>query len=136
MSEPVGKQPATSFTILLSDDDHGVRRSIQLMLRARGYTVRSYTSGRALLADPRSLRADCLVVDYHMPDVDGLNLLKRLQAKGWDGSAILISAYWNPTLEARAREAGFGDVIAKPAIARALLEAVAGYSRKAGKRCA
>ena len=128
MSPTPGATAKQRFTILLSDDDHGVRRSIQLMLRARGYLVRAYTSGSALLADPQSLCADCLIVDYRMPDIDGLALLKGLKSKGWRGSAIMISAYSDPQLEKRAREAGFDDVIAKPIISRAVLDAVARHS--------
>lgn len=128
MSPTIGDAAEQRFTILLSDDDHAVRRSIQLMLRSRGYRVRSYTSGSALLADPQSLDADCLIVDYRMPDIDGLALLKGLRSQGWQGSAIMISAYHDPQLEERAREAGFDSVIAKPIIFRAVLEAVARYS--------
>jgi FixJ family two-component response regulator len=95
------------------------------MLRAKGYGVRAYTSGRALLADPKALSADCLIVDYRMPDVDGLTLLAGLRRKNWRGSAILISAYHDRKLEQRARLAGFDDVIAKPIIYRAVLDTVA-----------
>lgn len=128
MPPTTGYTAEQRFTILLSDDDHGVRRSIQLMLTARGYHVRGYTSGRALLADPQSSCADCLIVDYRMPDIDGLALLKGLRSKGWRGGAIMISAYYDPRLEKRAQEAGFDDVIAKPIIFRAVLDAVARHS--------
>jgi len=117
------------FTILLSDDDHTVRRSIQLMLRSRGHHVRGYTSASAVLADPQAMRGDCLIVDYRMPDIDGLTLLAGLRHKGWEGSAILISAYHDRKLEQRARRAGFDDVIAKPLLYRALLEAVARHQQ-------
>lgn len=130
MSAPIGNPPPTPYTILLSDDDHAVRRSLQLMLCACGYAVRSYTSGRALLADPQALVADCLIIDYRMPDVDGLTVLGRLRASGWRGRALLMSAYCSCSLTARARNAGFDAVIAKPFIARAVREAIGRYAQE------
>ena len=132
MSVHIGQSYRHPFTILVSDDDPGVRRSTQLMLRAQGFRVRAYTSGSALLADPRSLHADCLVVDFRMPDIDGLSLLERLRAKGWCGCAIMISAYHDDALEREARRVGFEHVISKPLIARALLEAIACSARDHG----
>ena len=129
MFVPIGEKPEKPFTILLSDDDPGVRRSLQLMLCACGYTVRSYTSGSALLADPQAMCADCLVIDYHMPDIDGLAVLKSLRVKGWPGKAIMVSAYCGPTLEKRAREAGFDEIFEKPSASRALKDAIARFAK-------
>lgn len=120
-------KPAAPYTILVSDDDAAIRRSLQLVLNARGYQARGYTSGSALIADPRALSADCIVVDYRMPDIDGLTLLCRLRGKGWRGRAILISAYHDRWLERRAREQGFDEVIPKPFIRGAILDAIARF---------
>ncbi|HQR88626.1 MAG TPA: response regulator, partial [Caulobacter sp.] len=61
--------------LLLVEDDPGVRRSLQLLLHGRGFEVRAYASGLALLADPTALDAVCLVSDYRMPEIDGLLIL-------------------------------------------------------------
>ena len=98
------------YTILVSDDDPGVRRSVQLLLRSRGYKVYGYTTGRALLADPRANEADCVILDYRM------------------GHAIMISGFHDVVLAQRAAEAGFDHIIAKPLIGRALLDAVGQHS--------
>lgn len=115
-------------TILVSDDDPGVRRALQLLLRSRGYAVFGYTSGSALLADPRAKDADCVILDHRMPDMDGLLILDRLRMQGWRGGAILISGFCDESLARRAREAGFDQLIAKPVIGRAILAAVRRYS--------
>jgi FixJ family two-component response regulator len=112
------------YTVLVSDDDPGVRRGLLLLLRARGYAVSGYTTGSALLADPRAREADCVILDYRMPDIDGLTLLDHLRRQGWRGDAILISGFYDEDLEQRARAAGFDQVIAKPVIGRAVLEAL------------
>ncbi len=70
---------ATRPVIMLVEDDPGVRRSIQLLLQAKGYDVRSYASSKALLADPLALAAACLVTDYLMPEIDGIGVLQALR---------------------------------------------------------
>lgn len=131
MSVSTGEKPRTAFTILISDDENAVRRSMQLMLCACGYSVRSYASGNALIADPQALSADCLVVDYRMPDVDGFSVLQELRAKGWEGKALMVTAYCDHALETRARTAGFEEVVAKPFVARAIIDAVARFAKGA-----
>ena len=71
------------YTILVSDDDPGVRRGLQLLLRSRGYAVWGYTTGHALLADPRAKEADCVILDYRMPDIDGFAMLRHLREIGY-----------------------------------------------------
>ena len=112
------------YTILISDDDPGVRRALQLLLRSRGYAVCAYTTGQALLDDPQAKAADFIILDYRMPDVDGLVILDRLRCLGWQGGAVLISGFYDEVLAVRAREAGFDQVIPKPIIGRAILDAV------------
>lgn len=131
MSALIGNLPRKPYTVLVSDDDHAVRRSLQLMLCACHYAVRSYTSGRALLADPQAMEADCLVIDYRMPDVDGFTVLQSLRARGWQGKALLVSAYCNCALTARAHSAGFDAVFEKPFIARAVREAIDCFAHSA-----
>ncbi len=110
--------------ILLSDDDSSVRRSRQLLLRSRGFDVRAYTSGTALLLDPGAHAGDCLVVDYRMPDIDGISLLKRLRSAGWRGPAILLTTHDEDGLAEQARAAGFSKVLEKPLRDKILLNAI------------
>lgn len=100
--------------ILLAEDDTAVRRSLQLLLQARGYDVRAHASGTTLLDDPLTASAACLVVDYRLDGPDGFEILSRLRARGWDGPAVLITAYAAPDLQQRAASGGFGAVIEKP----------------------
>ena len=100
--------------ILLSDDDVSVRRSLHLLLRSRGFGVLSYASGNALLLDPQTQSGDCLVVDYLMPDIDGISILRKLRSAGWCGPAILITAHYADKLAESAQEAGFAAVLEKP----------------------
>lgn len=110
--------------LLLVEDDPGVRRSLQLLLRGRGFEVRAYASGLALLADPTALGAVCLVADYRMPEIDGLLILRRLRELGWQGQALLITAFPSARLVDQAMAAGYSRVIEKPLVEAALVDAV------------
>jgi FixJ family two-component response regulator len=110
--------------LLLVEDDPGVRRSLQLLLRGRGFDVRAYASGLALLADPTTLGAVCLVADYRMPEIDGLLILRRLRDLGWRGQAVLITAFPSAHLIDQALAAGYSRVVEKPMVEAALVDAV------------
>jgi len=110
--------------VLLVEDDAGVRRSLQLLLHGRGFEIRAYASGLALLADPTALGAVCLVADYQMPEIDGLLILKRLRDLGWQGQALMVTAYPSPSLVERALAAGYSRVLEKPLVDSALVDAV------------
>lgn len=120
LSEPGEKR----YKVLVTDDEASVRRSLQLLLHAKGYEPHSYTSASALLADAGALSADCMIADYNMPDLDGISLLSAIRAKGWNGSAILITAYCTKDLESRAHACGYAEVIQKPFIRGPILEAL------------
>lgn len=121
-----GSELTRKSTILLVEDDPAVRRSLQLILQGTGFAVRSYATGAALLADPNVRDAQGVVVDYRLPDCDGLQVLRGLYAAGFRGSAVLITGFGSPELERQAREAGFARVLEKPLADRVLREAMAG----------
>ena len=110
--------------ILLMEDDPAVRRSLQLLLRARGFDVRAHAAGAPLLADDNVGRAACLIADYRVDDIDGIDLLVRLRARHWAAPAILITGYSSDLLRGRATAAGYAIVLDKPIRDHALVEAV------------
>lgn len=130
MNTNTAADPAPHPVIALVDDDPGVRRSVQLLLRSRGYDVRSYASSAAMLADAQVLDAACLVTDYLMPEIDGIAVLDALRERGWNGPAILVSAYYSPRLIEQAKRRGFASVLEKPLREHLLSETV---SRLIGK---
>ncbi len=111
--------------LLLVEDDAGVRRSLQLLFRARGFDVRAYANGTALLADPLSRDACCFVADYRLEEIDGIEVLSRLRDRGWTGPAVLITAFPSAGLTERASAQGFSQVLEKPFRENALADAVA-----------
>lgn len=110
--------------ILVLDDDAGVRRSAQLLLRGRGFEVRSFARAEPLLDDAKSREADCLVTDYLLDQLDGIEVFVRLRETGWTGAGLLVTAFGTADLVLRASAAGFSDVLDKPLKAHTFLLAV------------
>lgn len=100
--------------IVIVEDSAEVRRSLQLLLYGRGWDVRTYSSAGAVLDDPRAYEAACLVADYRMSEMDGIELLKQLRERGWQGKALLITGYPSPELDGAAHDAGYAQVMEKP----------------------
>lgn len=120
--------PGTGRRAVLVEDDDAVRRSLQLVLHAQGYEVRSYATATPFLIDPRPEDADLLVTDYRLPDGDGLGVLRAMLRSGWNGRSVLITAYPSPTLIDSARACGFDAILEKPLRPNELLGALIGQA--------
>ncbi len=79
----------------LIDDDLAVRDSTELLLQIAGIDVRSYASAIEFLNNVDPTEIQCLVIDVHMPGIDGIDLLDRLRIAGIIAPAIFISAIGN-----------------------------------------
>ena len=117
LPEPAG------LCVLIVEDDEGVRRSLQLMLKWRGFAVQSCGSVAAV-RELGTSAAGLLVTDYHLPDGTGLDVLELLHAAGWHGRAVLITAVSSPDLAAKAGARGFHAVLEKPMEREALIRAL------------
>ena len=73
--------PELAKRVLLVDDDLAVRTSLKFALELEGLTVRVYDSGAALLADPELAQSACVVVDYNMPGMNGIELVEQLEER-------------------------------------------------------
>jgi DNA-binding response OmpR family regulator len=78
--------------ILVIEDDDGARDALGCLLSEEGYTVRTASSGRAALRCASEFEPDAIVCDYYLPDLDGLQVLRRLRATGRDIFIIVVSA--------------------------------------------
>lgn len=101
-------------TVFLVDDDEGARRSIELFLRSDGFTVESFSSAKAFLAAYSADHAGCLVLDFSMPDMNGLVLQEALAAKQLRIPIIFITGHADVPLSVKAMKAGALDIIEKP----------------------
>ncbi len=111
-------------TVLVVDDDAAVRSALKFALEVEGFNVRLYTGAEALLADRNLPQRACLVVDYRMPGMDGLELIEILRSQGVAVPVILISGRINEQLLARAERSGAVRVLEKPLSDTALVEGI------------
>ncbi len=107
-------KPPRLGPLLVVDDDAAVRRSLRFALELEGYEVRLYEDAADLLGEAGLPGAGCLVVDHHMPDMDGVTLVIRLRERRVGLPAILITGRITEELRRRAARAGFRQVVEKP----------------------
>jgi two-component system, LuxR family, response regulator FixJ len=110
--------------IYVVDDDYDVLTSLRFLLDAEGFDVRTFRSGSALLWSSAPDGADCLVVDYKMAGIDGLQLANRLRGMGVSTPIVLITGYPDENIEAKASLAGVRQVLLKPILEDSLVECV------------
>jgi two-component system response regulator FixJ len=111
-------------TIYVVDDDAGVLGSLRFLLETDGFAVRTFRSSGALLAAPRSSDADCFVIDYKMPDINGIDLVGHLRDRGITAPVILITGYPDGNIAVRAAEIGVKHVLLKPHIEESLIKRI------------
>ena len=110
--------------IYVVDDDYDVRTSLRFLLETEGFDVRTFRSGSALLGSSTRNRADCLVVDYKMAELDGLELAHRLRRLDVSTPIILITGYPDENISAKASSAGVLHVLLKPDLEDSLIDCV------------
>jgi two-component system, LuxR family, response regulator FixJ len=116
--------------IYVVDDDSDVLGSLQFLLEIDGFAVRTFKSGAALLGDAASDDADCFVIDYKMPNMNGLDLVKRLRNRDILAPVILITGYPDEHISERAASAGVHHVLRKPLLDDSLIGHIRGALRE------
>jgi two-component system, LuxR family, response regulator FixJ len=116
--------PPRKSMIYVVDDDYDVRTSLRFLLETEGFDVRTFRSGVALLGSSTRSRADCLVVDYKMAELDGLELALRLRRLHVSTPIILITGYPDENISAKASSAGVRQVLLKPNLEGDLVDCV------------
>jgi FixJ family two-component response regulator len=103
-------------TIFIVEDDEAVRSALGLLVRSSGWEARLFASAQEFLGQPQ--RTDngpvCLVVDLHMPGMNGAELLEQLSAADCQIPAIVLTAWPEGEMASRALAAGADKVLGKP----------------------
>ena len=102
-------------TIYVVDDDEVVRDSLKVLLEAREFNVKEFASGPQFLQqDRRPAPNGCLVLDIHMPEMSGIELLKKLREHEDGIPVILITGRRDRIIESQAKELGAVALLDKP----------------------
>jgi DNA-binding response OmpR family regulator len=107
-SEPSGP------LVLLVDDDAAIRRSVAVALELEGFRVLSASGGRAALEALERVRPAVVLLDLTMPDLDGLDVLRRLRGQGDEVPVCVLSARDEVEDRVRGLEVGADDYVVKP----------------------
>jgi FixJ family two-component response regulator len=125
MSEFPHQSPAeTDATVYIVDDEDSVRRALGRLIRSAGMTARTFPSAETFLAESHPVPASCLVLDVHLPGLNGLQLQEALHRKGYPISIVFITGHGDVPTSVRAIKAGAVDFLQKPFAGRDLLGAV------------
>lgn len=92
--------------VAIVDDDESLCRSLARLLRASGMQPIAYASGEDFLADDKSARFDCLVLDVQLGGMSGIELARSLRAQGGHPPFIFITAHDDAQTHAEAMAAG------------------------------
>jgi FixJ family two-component response regulator len=109
--------------VFVVDDDVSVRESLEGLIRGEGFEVETFASAEAFLARPRLLKPSCLVLDVTLPDLNGLDLQKRLADRS-DLPIIFITGYGDVPMTVQAMKAGAVEFLTKPFNDEVLLTAI------------
>lgn len=118
------------FRVMVVEDDHALRAALVRALRLEGYAVDEASDGAQALARLASLRADAVVLDVVMPEVDGLTVCQRLRAAGDRTPVLLLTARDLVADRVQGLNAGADDYLTKPFAVDELLARVRALIRR------
>jgi FixJ family two-component response regulator len=110
--------------VFVVDDDISVRESLESLIRCAGWQPETFASAKEFLARPRVLAPSCLVLDVTLPDLNGLDLQKRVAVDRIDMPIIFITGYGDVPMTVRAMKAGAVEFLTKPFADEVLLSAI------------
>jgi FixJ family two-component response regulator len=116
------KEPKKIVSIV--DDDESIRRTTTLLIQSFGFQPAAFESAESLLNSGQLPETSCLIVDVQMPDINGLQLQRRLAAQGYTIPIIFITAYDSKESRQQALHAGAIAFLSKPFNDELLLETI------------
>ncbi|HZY48659.1 MAG TPA: response regulator FixJ [Devosia sp.] len=114
----------TDIVVHIVDDEEAVRQSLAFLLGSSGFAVRTHVSASAFLDIAPSITNGCLVTDLRMPDIDGVELLRRLNAIGAMLPAIVVTGHGDVQMAVEAMKNGAMDFIEKPFSEEVILDSI------------
>jgi len=117
---------AATPVVFVVDDDVSVRESLELLVTQAGWQPELCSSAQEFLARPRPLSPSCLVLDVSLPDLNGLELQKRIGSDRTEMPIIFMTGYGDIPMTVQAMKGGAAEFLTKPVAPEVLLNAIAG----------
>lgn len=114
----------TEAIVYLLDDEPAVLKAVGRLLRSAGYRTEEYTDGAMFLKSLRPDACGCLVLDYALQDLNGLEVQDELHRRGATLTIVFLTGRADVPMSVRAMKAGAAEFLTKPIDERLLLEAV------------
>lgn len=112
---PPSHEKHNGASILVVDDEQQICDMLTKYLTPRGYHVYTAQNGQTALALAERERPRLIVLDVHMPGMDGVEVLRRLRARRYTGGVMMLTASQDGTLLKQALDLGSLDIVGKPA---------------------
>lgn len=106
--------PETTSTVYVVDDDISVRESLELLVRSEGWQPQLFASAGEFLAHARTFAPSCLVLDVNLPDLNGLELQKRVSGDRVHMPIIFITGFGDVPMTVQAMKGGAVEFLTKP----------------------
>ena len=114
----------TDLLIAVVDDEEPVRTALMRLMRSAGLSVKTFGSGPEFLESLETRLPDCVVLDLHMPRMDGFNVQAHLARKCAALPVIIVTGHDFPKARERALASGVSAYLRKPVDDRTLLDAI------------
>jgi len=100
--------------IAVVDDDEPIRKALSRLLKVSEFSVESFASGKEFLDSLWKRHPDCVVLDFQMQQINGLDVLKELRLRGVEVPVIIITAHDEAIVRANCLAAGASAYLCKP----------------------
>ena len=117
----MGEPPAL---IAIVDDEESIRKALRRLMRSAGFTVETFLSGAEFLESLSTRAPRCVVLDLHMPQVDGFEVQKRIALRRPEIPVIIITGHDTPDSCTRVMKQGARAYLRKPVDDTTLLDAI------------
>ncbi len=124
------RQDGSPVRVLVVDDESSLADLLTMALRYEGWSVKSALLGRAALTLAREFRPDVIVLDIMLPDIDGLEVLRRLRADDFDGPVLFLTAKDSVRDRIAGLTASGDDYVTKPFSLEELVARLRGLLRR------
>lgn len=108
----------------LVDDDPAIRRSVSFVLKTSGFEVKQHVSGAAFLKEVRHAEPGCILLDIRMPEMDGLEVQRELNAMGVTLPVVMLTGHGDIAAAVQAMKDGAVEFLEKPSDKATLLQAI------------